>query len=58
MTYIRAIKDMHERAKMRVRTVEGDSEQFLVEVGLHQGSTLSLFLFALIMDELTQRHSR
>ena len=32
----------------------GTTESFKVKVGLHQGSTLSLFLFAVIMDRLTQ----
>ena len=54
MVYIRAIKDMYGGAKTRVRTVGGDSEPFPVEMGLHQGSVLSPFLFALVMDELTR----
>lgn len=37
-----------------MRTARGDSKHFLIEIGLHQGSTLSLFLFALVMDVLTQ----
>ncbi|XP_055803631.1 uncharacterized protein LOC129872738 [Solanum dulcamara] len=45
---------MYAGAKTRVRTVEGDSEHFSVEVGLYQGSMLSPFLFALMMDELTR----
>ena len=52
--YIRAIKDMYKKGKTRVRTARGDSEYFSVEIGLHQGSTLSPFLFALVMDMLTQ----
>ncbi|KAL3363599.1 hypothetical protein AABB24_012720 [Solanum stoloniferum] len=54
MIYIRAIKDMYGGAKTRVRTVGGDSEHFPVEMGLHQGSVLSPFLFAVVMDELTR----
>ncbi|KAF3636661.1 putative rRNA-processing protein UTP23 -like protein [Capsicum annuum] len=55
VTYIRAIKDMYDGGNTRVRTAGGDSEHFSVETGLHQESTLSLFLFALVMDVLTQK---
>ncbi|XP_070003426.1 uncharacterized protein [Nicotiana sylvestris] len=48
-----AIRDIYDGAKTRVRTVGGDSEHFPVEMGLHQGSALSSFLFALVMDALT-----
>ncbi|XP_059306150.1 uncharacterized protein LOC132057526 [Lycium ferocissimum] len=51
--YIRAIKDMYNGVKTRVWMVGGDLEHFSVTMGLHQGSTLSLFLFALAMDALT-----
>ncbi|XP_071712410.1 uncharacterized protein [Rutidosis leptorrhynchoides] len=50
--YIRAIMDMYDGAKACVRTPVGNTEYFPIEVGLHQGSTLSPFLFALILDEL------
>ena len=37
-----------------VRCAAGTSEPFAVEVGLHQGSAFSSFLFAIMMDSLTE----
>ncbi|VFR02502.1 unnamed protein product [Cuscuta campestris] len=51
---LEAIKDMYDKAMTRVRTSGGDSDSFSVGMGLHQGSALSPFLFALVMDVLTQ----
>ena len=53
-TYVRAIKDTYERARTCVRTPVGDTEYFSVDVGLHQGSALSPFLFAIIIDAITK----
>ena len=52
--YIRAIKDMYEGARTSVKSATGDTEYFLVDIELHQGSALSPFLFTVIMDELTR----
>ncbi|KAE8668068.1 Armadillo repeat-containing protein LFR [Hibiscus syriacus] len=50
--YIRAIRDMYCRSTTHVRTTIGDTEAFPVEIGLHQGSALSPYIFALIMDDI------
>ena len=48
--YIRVIKDMYKVATTQVRSVVGTREKFEVQVGLHQGSTLSPSIFDLLMD--------
>ena len=44
---------MYEESETVVRCAVGTTESFKVKVGLHQGSALSLFLFAVLMDRLT-----
>ncbi|KAL5545260.1 hypothetical protein UlMin_009044 [Ulmus minor] len=45
---------MFEEAATSLCSVGGMSNEFSVSVGLHQGSTLSPYIFALVMDELTK----
>ncbi|KAK3548285.1 hypothetical protein QTP70_007356 [Hemibagrus guttatus] len=45
--YVRVVQDMYERSRTVVRCAVGQKEEFKVEVGLHQGSALSPFLFAM-----------
>nr|GEW69230.1 hypothetical protein [Tanacetum cinerariifolium] len=52
--YLRVIRDMYEGAKTYVRTTVGNTKFFPVEVGLHQGSAISPYLFTLILDELSR----
>ena len=52
--YIRLVKDMYHQCKTLVRCAVGTSRPFAVEVDLHQGSTFSSFLFAIMMDSLTE----
>nr|GFB09100.1 ataxia telangiectasia mutated family protein [Tanacetum cinerariifolium] len=51
--YLTVIKDMYEGAKTRVRATTGNTEYFSVNLGLHQGSAISPYLFTLILDELS-----
>ena len=51
--YIRVAQDMYKKSETVVRCVLGTTDPFKVEVGLHQGSALSPFLFAIVMDTVT-----
>ncbi|KAK3542091.1 hypothetical protein QTP86_013424 [Hemibagrus guttatus] len=52
--YVRVVQDMYERSRTVVRCAVGQTEEFKLEVGLHQGSALSPFLFAIVMDQLSE----
>ncbi|KAK3511747.1 hypothetical protein QTP70_020749, partial [Hemibagrus guttatus] len=52
--YVRVVQDMYERSRTVVKFAVGQTEEFKVEVGLHQGSALSPFLFAIVMDQLSE----
>ena len=52
--YITLIKDMYKDVTTFVRTCDGDTSDFPIKIGLHQGSALSPYLFALVMDEVTR----
>ncbi|MCI4382174.1 hypothetical protein PGIGA_G00260740 [Pangasianodon gigas] len=52
--YVRVVQDIYERSRTVVRCAVGQTEEFKVEVGLHQGSALSPFLFAMVMDQLSE----
>ena len=49
---------MYEKSETVVRCAVGTAESFKVKLGLHQGSALSPFLFAVIMDNLTDEVRR
>ena len=51
--YVRVVQDMNESCKTVVRCAVAMAVEFKMEVGLHQGSALSLFLCAMMMDRLT-----
>jgi len=52
--YTRVIRDMYEEVRTKVRTVIGDTDDFSIDTGLHQGSALTPFIFTTIMDEFTR----
>ncbi|KAK3543381.1 hypothetical protein QTP70_018399 [Hemibagrus guttatus] len=52
--YVRVVQNMYERSRTVVRCAVGQTEEFKVEVGLHQGLALNPFLFAMVMDQLSE----
>ena len=56
--YVLLVEDMYEGSETVVRCAVGTTESFKVKVGLHHGSVLSPFLFAVIMDRLTNEVKR
>jgi hypothetical protein len=51
---ITLIKDMYDNVVTSVRTSDGDTNDFPINIELHQWSALSPYLFALVMDEVTR----
>ena len=51
---VRMIKSLYSGARTVVRTKCGKTDAFDVKVGLHQGSALSPFLFAVVIDVLSE----
>jgi hypothetical protein len=52
--YVTLIKDMYRDVVTFVRTCDADTSDFPIKIELHQGSALSPYLFALVMDEVTR----
>jgi hypothetical protein len=52
--YIILITDMYDSVVTSARTSDGATNDFPINIGLHQGLTLSPYLFALVMDEVTK----
>ena len=48
--YVRMVQDMYEGARTRVKSSAGLTDDMSVVVGLHQASSLSPCIFAVIMD--------
>ena len=51
---VRSVMSLYEGAKTRVRVDSELSDEFEVKVGMHQGSVLSPFLFAVVVDVVTE----
>ena len=54
---VQAVMSLYEGSRTKVRVGSGTSEEFWVRVGVHQGSELSLLIFAIVVDVVTE-HAR
>jgi hypothetical protein len=52
--YITLIKDMYDNVVTSIQTSGGDTNDFPINIGMHQGLALSPYLFVLVMDEVTR----
>jgi Reverse transcriptase (RNA-dependent DNA polymerase) len=52
--YITLIKDMYKNIVTYVRACDSESDALSIKIKLHQGSTLSPYIFTLVMDEITK----
>ena len=53
--YTRVIRNMYDGVRTRVRTLVGDTRDFSIDVGLHQGSTLSPFFLRSLWTSSLER---
>jgi hypothetical protein len=54
MKYKTLIKDMYNNIMTSVQISDGDTNDFSINIGLHERSALSPYLFTLVMDEVTK----
>jgi hypothetical protein len=54
MKYKTLIKDMYDNIMTSVQISDGDTNDFSINIGLHERSALSPYLFTLVMDEVTK----
>jgi hypothetical protein len=52
--YATLIKDMYTNIMTCVRARDGEFDVFSIKIRLHQRSTLSPYIFTLVMDEITK----
>jgi len=48
------VQNIYNGSSTAVRSAVGMTKEFIVKVGLHQGSALSSFLFAIVMDRVNR----
>ena len=54
----RAVMSLYHGAKTKVRVGSGLSQEFLVQVGVHQGSVLLPLLFAIVVNVISEMREK
>ena len=52
--YVNTVMKVYQEVLSQVKVEGEDSKKFAVRVGIHQGSVLSSFIFAVVMDVVTE----
>ena len=52
--YVKAVMKMYQEVLSQVKEAGEVSKEFAVRVGIHQGSVLLPFIFAVVMDVVTE----
>ena len=52
--YVKAVMKMYEEVLAQVKEESENLKEFAVRVGIHQGSILSPFIFAVVMNVVTE----
>ena len=52
--YVKAVMKLYQEVLSQVKVEGEDSKEFTVRVGIYQGSILSPFIFAVVMDVVTE----
>ena len=54
---VQAVMSLYQSSRTKARVRSGTSDEFGVQVGVHQGSVLSTLIFAIVVDVVTE-HER
>ena len=54
--YVKAVMKMYKEVLSQMKVEGEDSREFVVRVGIHQGSVLSPFIFAVVMDVVKEEY--
>ena len=52
--YVKAVMKIYQEVLSQVKVEGEDSKEFAVKVGIHEGSILLSFIFAVVMDVVTE----